>query len=109
MSRTTRKLVVKVLTLTALTICLTLISSPDFTKVAYASACSECWDACRQEGRSCGEFCTGCPYGDDRYFQSSTGHTIECAGGVGQCMSNCSYAEMLCYDNCNYSSCGFPL
>ena len=107
MLKTRTNLFVRV-TFGLLAACFALASPSNYTQIAHASSCTDCWDGCEAEDRSCDDFCVGCPYDDERYFQSSTGHTINCAGGVDQCMNNCHYAEMLCYDNCTYSSCGFP-
>jgi hypothetical protein len=108
MLKSNGKLFFRVFALGVLLACLALVSHPNYMTIVHASPCTDCWDACSAEDMLCDEFCFGCPYEDERSFQSSTGHTINCAGGVEQCINNCHYAEMLCYDNCTYSSCGIP-
>jgi hypothetical protein len=107
MLKTRSRLLIK-LTFTLLVVGFAIVGPSSTTRVAHASPCTDCWDGCGLEESTCNEFCAGCPYEDERSFQHSSGHTVNCAGGVGQCMSNCHYASMICYDNCTYSSCGFP-
>ena len=106
MVRSNRKLFFRVLTLGVLLACLAMVSDPHYTLIVHASPCTDCWDACSAEDALCDEFCLTCEGWET--FQHSTGHTLNCAGGLEQCINNCHYAEMLCYDNCSYSHCGVP-
>jgi hypothetical protein len=103
-----RKLVARLLMLVVLVSCLALVSASDLTRVVHASPCTDCWDGCAAEDSLCDDYCAGCPYEDEHTFFTTSGHTVNCAGGVAECMNNCHYAEMICDDNCMYSSCGVP-
>ena len=98
-----RKQIVRLLALGFVILGLISTGALSWDRAAYASeggSCSQCWAACSADEQACNEWCWGCPYYDGASYSFQSGPTVNCAGGIEQCLNNCHYGGLFCSSSC---------
>jgi hypothetical protein len=99
-----RQQIVRLLALGFVIVGLISPNAPSWVGAVYASegiSSSQCFAACSAENAECNDWCRGCPYYDGAsYTHWSSGLTVNCAGGIEQCMNDCHHGCLICYVNC---------
>jgi hypothetical protein len=96
-----RKPVLRLLALGFVVLALLAVGAPPRTaQASEGGSCSQCWTACNADEQACFDWCNGCPYYDGASYTFQSGPTVNCAGGVEECMNNCHYGGLFCTVNC---------